>query len=742
MNVLNSIRLLLVAAACSVSAWPCLAVSEEASPEQEANRVLDPLVVVASKIERPLSEVAAQVTVIDAAQIEINLVEDLDGLLRYEPGLEVENSGTRFGVTGVNVRGIGGNRVAIEQDGITVRDRFVVGSFSDSGRTRTETDRIKRVEVLYGPASVLYGSNALGGVMAITTWDPKDLLSRSPGDYSLAMRGGFQGSDQSWMVSAIGALGNEGHGVLLAGTYRDGHQLENQAPAGTPEDPQNWHSEDFMLRYTFDTRGGNTLRLTAMGQSSRVDTEMNSLLGYGRRFRTTTALSGEDQDDSQQYDLSYEFTWGAWEQATAQLYYTNYSTEQLTLETRGTAMPPVALRREFHYDQDHTGFNYSMFRSFNWGGAGHRVGLGLQWLQTDSSEYRDGLETHLETGESSNVILGETMPVRDFPNSRSRELGVFVQDEISLAGGHWQLIPALRWDYYNLEPEPDKLWLEDFPDMEVASVTDNEFTPRLGVLYQAGDAWSIYGQYARGFRAPPFEDANIGLDLPLFGYRAIPNPDLKSETSDGFELGVRRLGRGSLFSLAAFDTHYDDFIESRALVGIDEVTGDLLFQSRNIEKARIYGLDLRYEQELGPWSESLEGWRLNLAAYWAKGENRETGEPLNSIAPPQGVLGLSWFSADGRWNIGATSTLTAAKRSSDIDETGGQRFATPSWAIFDINAGWRVSERLELRAAVFNLGNKTYWRWLDVARLDASDPMIPLLSRPGRNYSLTARYTF
>jgi hemoglobin/transferrin/lactoferrin receptor protein len=83
----------------------------------------------------------------------------------------------------------------------------------------------------------------------------------------------------------------------------------------------------------------------------------------------------------------------------------------------------------------------------------------VQWLQTDTSELRDGLQTNLLTGSSSNVVLGETLPVRDFPNSRSRELGLFLQDEISMAGGNWELIPAIRWDDYQLDPGPDEIWL-------------------------------------------------------------------------------------------------------------------------------------------------------------------------------------------------------------------------------------------------------------------------------------------
>ncbi len=80
---------------------------------------LDPLVVVASKSPRPLSEIAAQVTVIDAADIRVGMAEDVDGMLKYEPGLEMETAGTRFGATSINIRGIGGNRVAVEIDGHT-----------------------------------------------------------------------------------------------------------------------------------------------------------------------------------------------------------------------------------------------------------------------------------------------------------------------------------------------------------------------------------------------------------------------------------------------------------------------------------------------------------------------------------------------------------------------------------------------------------------------------------------------
>jgi len=715
------------------------------SQEGESGRdniELDPIVVVAGRIARPLSEVAAQVTLIDASEMREGLVEDLDGLLKYEPGLEVETAGTRFGASSINIRGISGNRVRIEVDGVPVRGQFAIGAYSNGSRGLVEPDRIKRVEVLYGPASVIYGSNAMGGVMAVTTWDPSDLLAGSDNPGWLGLRGGYQGANDSWVGSGVGAWGEGPHGMLAAATYREGHQLDNQAPAGTPADPQDWHSSDYMFRYTFDTTSGNRLRFTADRSERDANTSINSLLGYGPRFRTTTSMSGDDHDESQRISLDYDFSAGNWQQGNVRVFKVEHDTDQWTFEERAKAPQPVKIERQFLYGQDLSGMDFIVFRELEWGRSRHRVGFGAEWLRTDIRELRDGLQTSLVDGSSTNVILGESMPVRDFPKSRTDEYGLWIQDEISFADGRWEVIPALRWDQYDLKPEPDSMWLEDNPDSEVVPVNESQVTPRLGVLFNISATWNLYGQYSEGFRAPPFEDANLGLNIPLFGFRAIPNPDLKSETSQGFEFGFRRFTSSSKFSLALFHTDFDDFIESRVLVGRDPESGDLIFQSRNIDEARIQGVDLRFDQELSLWSDALDGWVLNLAALWSDGGNRQSGEPLNSISPPQAVLGVSWYSPGGAWDLAVTGTFTSRKKTDDIDETDGERFATPSWVQLDLSAGWRPLDWIEVRAGIFNLFDETYWRWLDVSNMEADDPMIPLLSRPGRNFSLTARLAF
>ena len=138
--------------------------------------------------------VAATVTVIPRETIERRLVADVKELVRYEPGLSVRSDPFRFGLDTFAVRGVGGNRVAVEVDGIPAAGGFAVGSFSDSGRSFVDPAFLERVEVLRGPASSLYGSDAIGGVVAMTHARARACWSAPPGTAACAARRALRAS--------------------------------------------------------------------------------------------------------------------------------------------------------------------------------------------------------------------------------------------------------------------------------------------------------------------------------------------------------------------------------------------------------------------------------------------------------------------------------------------------------------------------------------------------------------------
>jgi hemoglobin/transferrin/lactoferrin receptor protein len=272
------------------------------------------------------------------------------------------------------------------------------------------------------------------------------------------------------------------------------------------------------------------------------------------------------------------------------------------------------------------------------------------------------------------------------------------------------------------------MYREDYPFAELVSLVESDLSPKLGVIYKLTPGTDIYLQYSHGFRAPPYADANIGLDLPLFNVRAIPNPDLKSESSDGFDLGLRWQGVNSSLRLSVFHTRYEDFIESKVRLGTDPESGRVLFQSQNLDETRIEGVE-------AGWSVRWGVFGFDGSAYYARGVNSGTDEALNSVGPSQMVLGFSWASQSDRSELRLKSTLTDSW--SDRDETSGDLFKPSGHAVFDLFVTQKLGPRTILRAGLHNLTDRTYWNWSDVRGLSPDDPIIPYLAQAGRSASLS-----
>ncbi len=254
-------------------------------------------------------------------------------------------------------------------------------------------------------------------------------------------------------------------------------------------------------------------------------------------------------------------------------------------------------------------------------------------------------------------------------------------------------MPALRVDYYDLSPQADRIYREDNPSTSPVGVDELSFAPKLGATYRVSDRLGVFVQYAHGFRSPPPEDVNIGLEVPLFNIRAIPNPDLQPETSDGFEAGLRLTGTPVALTASVFHTEYSDFIESKVNLGVDPATGVTLFQSQNVAEARIYGAELDARVAAGAWSPGLEGWTGRLAASWTRGDDLVRDEPLNSIDPPRLVLGVRYDAPSTRW--GTELALTAVEAQRDVDRSRADLYRTDGYATLD----WLANVSLSSEAA-------------------------------------------
>jgi len=711
-----------------------------------ADSTLEEITITVTKAPRPLLEVPATVSVVTAEKIDRQLVTDIESLVRYEPGVSVRNSLSRFGLTDFNIRGIDGNRVLLEVDNVRLPDAFSFGSFSFATRDGVEVDLLKRVEIVRGSASSLYGSNALGGVVAFTTKDPDDLL-RPDQDFGGSVKAGYTEEDDGYGGTAVFAGRAAAWSGLVAYTHRDAGTPENQGTnesasnLRTAPNPQESYSDSFLVKALWTPGDRQTLRLT--GERSRTDvfTDVLSSRTSSPALRVTQLL-GNDEELRTRVALDQEFRdlgWTLLDGGEWRIYSQESETTQYTSEERVVIAGPVSSQRRreriFAFTQDALGAELTLRKALSGNTVDQLITYGVEYLETDIEQSRDGFELNRTTGLVSNTVGADVFPVRDTPKATTRQTSAYLQDEIEV--GSLTFTPSLRVDRYELNPEPDAIFAADNPGIVPVSLTDTSLSPRLGVVWRATEAMAVFGSYSGGFRAPPFGDVNVGFTNPIGRYTTIPNPDLEPETSDNFEAGLRVADGEAFLSTSIYYNSYEDFIESFSLVGTQPGTGFLVFQSRNLGEVSIYGIELKGAY---PITDRIPGLLAKTAISYGVGDNEANDEPLNTIDPPQGVFALEYRPRGRRW--GAEFVATVVDRKRDIDETAGPLFASPGYTTFDLLADLTLWEGAKLHVGAFNLGDKKYWAWSDVRGRPASDPAIDFFTRPGRTLAANLKFTW
>lgn len=692
-------------------------------------------VTVVGKTEQPLAGVAATVSVITASDIERSLSGDLRDLVRFEPGLAVGADPGRFGLGALAIRGLGGNRVLLETDGVPAASGFAVGSYSDAGRHFADLELVRRVEILRGPASSLYGSDAMAGVVATATIDPADLLG---GEERLAarVRTGYSSDDDSWFTGLTGAARAGATDWLLAWGQRRGHALDIASDLVVPN-PRDASSDAVLLRAVHHGLG-RPLRVTAGWDRGANLTQVDSLELSPGRFANTIFMAADDRNEAARFLLDQDLhDVGALERLAWRLYWQHSEVVQRTGEERRAVAPrtpPLAIAREFRFRERVVGGELTVSRPLAAAGGPHRLTAGAAFSVSRLDEVRDGLQTNLDTGATTPVLLGETMPVRDFPTSQIVEAGLYLQDEFRPRDGRLVLIPAVRLDWYRLTPRPDAIYTQDNPAQVAVAVEQLSLSPKLGLSYDLRDDAVVFLQYAHGFRSQPFEDVNIGLDLPQFNVRAIPNPDLRPERSDSLEAGVRLSHEDLSGTFSVYYSRYRDFIESRVNIGPDPATGTLLFQSRNIARAVIRGAEATLAWRLSSLNPALSGWSARLAAGYAQGDDTVRHVPLDSIGPLRASLAVRYEDAAGR--LGLELAARGASSKVRVDDPLGTQFRPGANLDLDLTARWAVTARWRINLGVFNLADASYFEWADVYGRQAADPLLEYYRRPGRHWSV------
>jgi hemoglobin/transferrin/lactoferrin receptor protein len=743
-------RLSLAIALAIAAPLACAEPAAVAAPETYDQ--LERIIVSATLSAQAVKDIAAETTVLLREEMDRRLNQDLRDLVRYEPGISVTGGG-RFGLNGFAIRGLDGNRVRIEVDGVSAPDAFAIGSFSNAGRNFVDLDSLKRVEIVRGAASALYGSDALGGVVSFVTKDPRDYVSDGGDGRYLGLKGLYDSADRQATESVTGALQSGDHGLLAVVTHRDGHELNNRGERDvtgstrTRPNPQDTDGNALLAKYVYgDAKNFSRVTLDA----SRNDSDTRALDQLGLRAVGTaqtlyTRLDAEDRRSRARlsFDQHYAISAGFADTLEWRLYTQTSETRQDTFEDRasivnGATINPISRYRRFDYEQRELGVDALAHKRLGSGAVSHDLAYGLEYVSGRVREQRDGFQRNLTTGAVSNVVSPDVFPVRDFPLTDTARTAVFLQDDMSLFDGRLHLVPAIRYDRFEIDPRRDAVFEEDNPGVQPVQLDSDRVSPKFAAIYRFADLWRVYAQYTTGFRAPPYSDVNVGFTNLQFGYTALPNPDLKPETSRGGEVGLRVDGDAGYASVAVYRNRYRDFIESLINIGTDPQTGLMLFQSRNIGRVDIRGAEASAGLRLGHFNPSLEGWEIRAAAASARGDDRVNDEPLTSIEPAKAVLGLAY---DGeRWGAELIGTFVRAKTRL-APAASGTAFAAPGYGTVDAYLHWNPLDSLTVYAGLTNLGDRRYWEWNSVRGM-STGAAIDRYSAPGRAASAGFKLSF
>lgn len=707
-----------------------------------AQAEIEPVVVTADRNAQTLDKAAPNVSVVGRKTLNQASAQNLDDIMMYESGVSVPSDNNRRGHAGINIRGIDGNRILMMVDGVRIPESYAGGGSNGaiSGRDMVESDTLKQVDIVKGPYSALYGSDALGGVVNMVTLSPRDFVDAGKRGH-LGLKHGYRSRDRSHGVTATAAGFHENAEGLLMLTRRQGHETENMggdksySTSRTATNPQKNNAYNILAKGNI---GNERHRLETLYEQyyHANDTVLANSLGSQSRGPVTIATSESNARDRirrQRIEAGYRYTGeGRLKEANLTAYQQKLRTEDDAVDVSITRMGTRQLGNSTRYSD--YGFNQTI-RGLNgrsvWefdGAVKQTVVAGAEYKHTETARPRDSLTVDNLNGAVSKIYAGSTYPNKTFPDSKRKTFSVYAQDSLTFGNGI-VLTPALRYEKDKLNTSTDQAYLNANPTGTATRFSDSALTPSLRLSVPMGEQFTGFATYSQGFRTPPFDSATMAFANTTYGYAVIPNANLKSERSNSFELGMKFKNERARAQVTAFYNRYRNFI-NRTEIGTSTIGGRpiIQYQYQNLDRVKTYGAEASAAYKF------LPSWQVSGSIAWMRGEQQD-GKPLDSAYPLNGVLGLDY--TQEKWGVG--TKLRWSKKHSRV--SSDTVFQEPGYGVWDVGAWYKPFKNLEIGANIYNVGNKKYWQHADVAGMIRTSVM-DLYTETGRNFAATVQLKF
>jgi outer membrane receptor protein involved in Fe transport len=548
--------------------------------------------VTATRTQKDTFEIPKAVSVVDRKKIEEKAPNNVTELLTELPGVDMNGVGANQ--SRPIIRGYRGQRILLMEDGMRMNSSRRQQDFGEIPAL-VDISEVDRVEVVRGPASVLYGSDAIGGVINIITRVPEYDPDKSSIHGSIGYR--YSSADKQ-NKGAANINGNVGKlGFMISGNLRNAKDYN--APAGTFGNIS--LTEDVTVNDTGVKDGGVNLLLTynlsKQGQISfKYEYYHAENAGFGF---VEPALYDPDpaaariqirypMQEVQKYTLKYENKRLGFALADHLSLLTYFLKNQrdlsndISIPLISPRMPPGAAI-SIHTD-NFTDVNTMGFRlEFNKAAKNHTITYGADFFEDNSENTDAGITQMLGFGPP---IILDTDNTPKLPYARYRSLGVFLQDDIALFS-RTSLILGLRYQNVNARTKPTP----GLESEELFNSTDDTLVGTANLLFSITDDLRLVLSIGRGFRSPNLIERFFdGITPEGSGYQ-VRNTKLTAEASLNVDLGFKFRRKNVQLEATYFNNVIRDGIRLTDTGLVDAETDLPIYQNINVDKLRMQGVE-------------------------------------------------------------------------------------------------------------------------------------------------------
>jgi hemoglobin/transferrin/lactoferrin receptor protein len=571
--------------------------------------------VTATGVKKETFKIPKPVSIVPESVIDTKAPNNITELMAELPGLDTVGVGANQ--SRPVIRGLRGQRILLMENGIRMNNSRRQQDFGEIPAL-VDISEVSRVEVVRGPASVLYGSDAIGGVVNVITRMPDFDPSGNEIHGNLGYRYSSADSQNKGFANFNGHVGRLG--FTISGNYRDSQAYD--APAGSFGNIE--LSDDTLVNDTGVQDQGLNLAL-----NYKLTTDSNITFKY-EYYKASDAGFGYVDPDI--YDPG---------SALIRILYPNQQVDKYTLRYEDNAlnflladhMNFTAYHRRNKRDLE---MNITIPFNIPWA---PEAGMNMQSANfTDINTFGFRLEfrkvafsdhvitygvdffndNSFNTDQNTTTISGFGPPMTsvdntpELPNAGYRSFGFFIQDDLPIAK-RTNLIIGIRYQNVNARTK-ETSGLEDY---EPISSTDQTVVGAVNLIQGITDNFNLFASAGRGFRSPNLIERFYHGFTPEGSAFQSRNPDLEAETSFNLDLGFKYRLRNAYVEASYFWNTIYDGIRVGPTGAI--VNGLPEYQNTNIDKLRIQGVELQGRLMLNNG--------ISLAANFTKITSKDIGNP-------------------------------------------------------------------------------------------------------------------